>query len=71
MEQEIAACADGVLTFEWVQAGPTERRRYLYIKKFRRLPSSAGGGAMRFNVNITPSVGLQVIKPELIEGLKA
>jgi len=71
MEQEIAACVDGVLTFEWVQAGPTERRRYLYMKKFRRLPSSAGGGAMRFNVNITPSVGLQVIKPELIEGLKA
>jgi len=42
----------------------------LYIKKFRRLPSSAGGGAMRFNVNLTSSVGLQVIKPELIEGLK-
>jgi len=71
MEQEIAACVDGVLTFEWVQAGPAERRRTLYIKKFRRLPSSAGGAAMRFNVNLTPSVGLQVIKPELIEGLKA
>jgi hypothetical protein len=42
-EQEIAACADGVLTFEWVQAGPAERRRTLYITKFRRLPSFAGG----------------------------
>jgi len=71
MEQEIAACVDGVLTFEWVQAGPAERRRTLYITKFRRLPSFAGGVAMRFNVNLTPSVGLQVIKPELIEGLKA
>jgi len=71
MEQEIAACVDGVLTFEWVQAGPAERRRTLYITKFRRLPSSAGGVAMRFNVNLTPSVGLQVIKPELIEGLRA
>jgi archaellum biogenesis ATPase FlaH len=71
MEQEIAACVDGVLTFEWVQAGPTERRRTLYIKKFRRLPSSALGASMRFNVNLTSSVGLQVIKPELIEGLKA
>jgi archaellum biogenesis ATPase FlaH len=70
-EQEIAACADGVLTFEWVQAGPAERRRTLYITKFRRLPSFAGGVAMRFNVNLTPSVGLQVIKPELIEGLRA
>lgn len=71
MEQEIAACADGLLTFEWVQAGPTERKRYLYIKKFRRLSSSTGGGTMRFNVNINPSVGLQVIKQELIERLKA
>ncbi len=71
MEQEIAACVDGVLTFEWVQAGPAERRRTLYMKKFRRLPSSAGGGVMRFNVNITSSVGLQVTKPELIEGLRA
>jgi len=71
MEQEIAACVDGVLTFEWVQAGPAERKRTLYIKKFRRLPSSAGGGAMRFNVSLSSSVGLQVIKPELIEGLKA
>jgi len=71
MEQEIAACVDGVLTFEWVQAGPAERRRTLYIKKFRRLPLSAGGAAMRFNVNLTSSVGLQVIKPELIEGLRA
>jgi archaellum biogenesis ATPase FlaH len=70
MEQEIAACVDGVLNFEWVQAGPAERRRTLYIKKFRRLPSSAMGASMRFNVNLTPNVGLQVTKTELIEGLK-
>ena len=70
-EQEIASCVDGVLAFEWVQAGVAERRRILYMKKFRRLPSShGGGGVMRFNVSITPSVGLQVAKPELIEGLK-
>jgi KaiC/GvpD/RAD55 family RecA-like ATPase len=70
-EQEIASCVDGVLTFEWIQAGVAERRRTLYLKKFRRLPSShGGGGAMRFNVSITPSVGVQVAKPELIEGLK-
>jgi len=69
-EQEIAACVDGVLTFEWVQAGPAERRRTLYIKKFTRLPSSAGGRAIRFNVDLTNSVGLRVIRPELIEGLR-
>jgi archaellum biogenesis ATPase FlaH len=71
MEQEIAACVDGVLNFEWVQAGPSERRRTLYIKKFRRLPSSAMGASMRFNVNLTSNVGLQVTKTELIEGLKS
>lgn len=71
MEQEIAACVDGVLNFEWVQAGPSERRRTLYIKKFRRLPSSAMGASMRFNINLTPNVGLQVTKTELVEGLKS
>jgi KaiC/GvpD/RAD55 family RecA-like ATPase len=69
-EEEIAACVDGVMSFEWAQAGPVERRRTLYIKKFRRLPA-AEGGIMRFDVNVSSSVGLQVIKPELIVGLKA
>ena len=70
MEEEIAACVDGVATFEWVRAGPTEQRRTLYIKKFRRMPSPVGKGIMRFDVDINPSVGLQVIKPEFIMGLK-
>lgn len=71
MEQEIAICADGVLSFEWAQAGPAERRRTLYLRKFRGLLPSAGGAAMRFEVTISPSAGLQVVRPELIEGLKA
>jgi KaiC/GvpD/RAD55 family RecA-like ATPase len=70
MEEEIAACVDGVTAFEWVRAGPTEQRRTLYIRKFRRMPSPVGRGIMRFDVEINPSVGLQVIKPELIMGLK-
>ncbi len=70
MEEEIAVCADGVLSFEWAQAGPAERRRTLYLRKFRGLLSSAGRAAMRFEVTISPSAGLQVVKPELIEGLK-
>jgi KaiC/GvpD/RAD55 family RecA-like ATPase len=69
-EEEIAACVDGVLSFEWAQAGPVERRRTLYIKKFRRLPTTESG-ILRFDVNVSASVGLQVIKPELIVGLKA
>jgi KaiC/GvpD/RAD55 family RecA-like ATPase len=70
MEAELAVCADGVLSFRWAQAGPAERRRTLYLRKFRGLLPSAGGAAMRFEVTISPSSGLQVIKPELIEGLK-
>ncbi len=70
MEAEISVCADGVLSFEWAQAGPAERRRTLYLRKFRGLLPSAGGAAMRFEVSISPSAGLQVVKPELIEGLK-
>jgi archaellum biogenesis ATPase FlaH len=70
MEEEIAACVDGVAAFEWVRSGPTEQRRTLYIRKFRRMPSPVGRGIMRFDVDINPSVGLQVIKPEFIMGLK-
>jgi KaiC/GvpD/RAD55 family RecA-like ATPase len=69
MEQEIAACVDGILNFEWVQAGSAERRRTLYIKKFRRLPSSAIGTVMRFNVDLTSNIGLLVTKTEFIMGL--
>jgi archaellum biogenesis ATPase FlaH len=70
MEEEISTCADGVAAFEWVRAGPTEQRRTLYIRKFRRMPLPVGKGIMRFDVDINPSVGLQVIKPEYIMGLK-
>jgi KaiC/GvpD/RAD55 family RecA-like ATPase len=70
MEEEIAVCVDGVATFEWVRAGPTEQRRTLYIRKFRRMPSPVGRGIMRFDLEINPSVGLQVIRPEFIMGLK-
>jgi archaellum biogenesis ATPase FlaH len=70
MEEEIAACVDGVATFEWMRAGPTEQRRTLYIRKFRRMPSPVGRGIMRFDLEINPSVGLQVIRPEFIMGLK-
>jgi len=71
MEEEIALCADGVLSFEWARAGPTQRRRTLEVKKFSGLLSYAKGAAMRFEVDITPSAGLQVIRPELVEGLRA
>ena len=70
MEEEISACVDGVAAFEWVRAGPTEQRRTLYIRKFRRMPTPVGRGILRFDVEINPSVGLHVITPELIMGLK-
>jgi len=71
MEEEIALCADGVLSFEWARAGPTQRRRTLEVRKFRGLLSYTKGAAMRFEVDITPATGLQVIRPELVEGLRA
>lgn len=71
MEEEIALCADGVLSFEWARAGPTQLRRALHVRKLRGLPSHAREALVRFDVNITPSAGLQVIRPELVEGLRA
>lgn len=70
-EEEISACVDGVLSFEWETAGPTKRRRVMYFKKFRGLlPRIDGAAVVKFEVTITPTAGFEVARAELIEGLK-
>jgi KaiC/GvpD/RAD55 family RecA-like ATPase len=69
MEEEIASCADSVLVFEWERAGPIQRRRSLYFKKFYGF-SARPDALTRFEVNITSSTGLYVVRPEAIEGLR-
>lgn len=69
MEEEIASCADSVLVFEWEKAGPIQRRRLLYLKKFYGL-STRPEVLTRFEVNITSSTGLYIVRPEVIEGLR-
>ena len=71
MEEEIAACVDGVLGFEWERAGPTGRRRMMHFRKFRGLmPRLDGAAIVRFEVSIAPTSGFEVTRAELIEGLK-
>ncbi len=70
-EEEVSACVDGVLEFEWEAAGPTKRRRILYFKKFRGLlPRIDGTAVVKLEVTITPTSGFEVTRAELIEGLR-
>ncbi|MDI6820443.1 MAG: hypothetical protein QMC89_06035 [Candidatus Hodarchaeaceae archaeon] len=70
MEEEIASCADGVLAFGWEQVGPIQRRRSLHFRKFQGLLSARQDVLTRFEVNITSSTGLYIVRPEAIEGLR-
>jgi hypothetical protein len=69
MEEEIAAIADGVLSFQWEQAGPVERRRTFHFRKFSGLLESHQEALTKFEVNISSSTGLFVVKPEAIEAI--
>jgi KaiC/GvpD/RAD55 family RecA-like ATPase len=64
---ELEACADGVFAFEWIRPGPYKRKRVMYLRRLRRLPSSLWGEAV-FEVSFVPPMGLQLTKPELIKG---
>ncbi|MFN4133907.1 MAG: RAD55 family ATPase [Candidatus Hadarchaeales archaeon] len=70
-EEEISACVDGVLNFQWEMAGPTKRRRVMYFQKFRGLlPRIDGAAVVKFEVSITPTSGFEVARAELIEGIR-
>jgi KaiC/GvpD/RAD55 family RecA-like ATPase len=70
-EQEIAACVDGVLEFTWEEAGSSRRRRVLYFRKFRGLmPRMNSTTVIKFEVEVSPKMGFEVTKAEMIEGLR-
>ena len=70
-EQEIAACVDGVLEFTWEEAGSSKRRRVLYFRKFRGLmPRMDSATVIKFEVEVSPKMGFEVTRAEMIEGLR-
>ena len=70
-EQEIAACVDGVLEFNWEEAGSSKRRRVLYFRKFRGLmPRMNSTTVIKFEVEVSPKMGFEVTRAEMIEGLR-
>jgi KaiC/GvpD/RAD55 family RecA-like ATPase len=70
-EEEISACVDGVINFQWEAAGPTRRRRVMYFEKFRGLlPRLDGAAIVKFEATVTPTSGFEVSRAELIEGLR-
>jgi len=70
-EQEIGACVDGVLEFTWEEVGSSRRRRALYFRKFRGLmPRMNTAAVIKFEVEVSPKMGFEVTKAEMIEGLR-
>lgn len=70
-EEEISACVDGVLRFEWEAAGTRGRRKVMYFRKFRGLlPHIDAASSVKFEVTVSPSSGFEVARAELIEGLR-
>lgn len=70
-EEEISACVDGVINFQWEAAGPTRRRRTMYFQKFRGLfPRLNGAAVVKFEISVTPTSGFEVARAELIEGIR-
>lgn len=70
-EEEMSACADGVINLEWESTGMLGRRRVMYFRKFRGLlPRIDRSAVLKFEVTITPTSGFEVARAELIEGLR-
>lgn len=68
-QEEIADCADGVLTFEWNESGAAQRQRTMYVKKFRGLlPQLEADNIAKFETKITPTAGFEVSNIQMIMG---
>ena len=70
MQEDIVACSDGVLVFRWEEAGPVERRRMMYFRKFRGLLPHIEDRISKFQIRITRETGFMVSKVEMIKALR-
>lgn len=70
IETEIESCFDGILKFEWTQAGAVKRQRTMYFEKFRGLLPHIEERLASFNIEITPRAGLVISRVAMLQRLR-
>lgn len=68
-QEEISECMDGVMVFEWEKMGPSQRKRVMYLKKFRGvLPGLCEDNIVNFETQISPLKGFEVSNVKRVRG---
>ncbi len=69
-QEEILECMDGAIFFEWEKFGSAQRRRIMYLKKFRGLlPRLDQDDIVNFETQITPQRGFEVSNIKKARGI--
>jgi len=68
-EEEISDCMDGVMVFSWEKLGCSQRRRIMYLKKFRGILSGLNqDNIVNFETRISPQRGFEVSNIKRVRG---
>ena len=68
-QEEISECMDGVMVFEWENLGPSQRRRVMYLKKFRGvMPGLDSDNIVNFETDISSQRGFEVSNIKRVRG---
>ena len=62
MQNNVIDVSDGVLSYGWREAGSSERKRVMYIDKFRGLMTHMAEGVPIFDVGVSPQTGFAISK---------
>lgn len=69
-QEEISECMDGVMVFEWEKLGPSQRKRVMYLKKFRGvLPRLDQDNIVNFETQISYQKGFEVSNIKRVRGI--
>ncbi|HLB72050.1 MAG: hypothetical protein OIN88_09630 [Candidatus Methanoperedens sp.] len=68
-EEEISECTDGVVVFSWDKLGSSERKRLMYLKKFRGvMPGLDQDNIVNFEIQISSQKGFEISNIKRVRG---
>lgn len=68
-QEEILECVDGAIFFEWENLGVSQKKRIMYMKKFRGvLPGLDQNNIVNFEIQITSKKGFEVSNIKRVRG---
>jgi KaiC/GvpD/RAD55 family RecA-like ATPase len=68
-QEECAECMDGVIVFDWEKLGPSQRKRVMYLKKFRGLlPLLDLNDIVNFEIQIDTGKGFEISNIKRVRG---